>query len=79
MVATDFSAASAFEGHIRIVHNAQEFLAACEHELSRDSSSPEIQENLDFARRNTWQHRVAQLSEIVRNSINTNPQQNNND
>ena len=69
IVTTDFAAARAFEGHIEIAQNKDEFLAACERSLTIDTSGPEILENRRFAARNTWTHRVEQISEILRNSF----------
>ena len=69
IVSTDFAAARAFKGHIEIVQDEYQFLSACERSLAIDPSAPEILENRRFAARNTWMHRVEQISGILRNSF----------
>lgn len=69
IVSTDFPAARSFAGHVEIAGNKDEFLAACERSLALNQSAPEIRENRRFAARNTWTHRVQQISEILRNSV----------
>jgi len=70
IVATDFSAARTFDGHILIIRNTKEFINACEEALRIDPNSTEILGNREFAARNTWDHRVSQVSDIVRNCLN---------
>jgi len=69
IVSTDFAAARSFEGHIEIAANGQEFLSACERSIALDSAAPEILENRRFATKNTWVHRVQQVSDILRSSV----------
>jgi len=66
IVATDFSAAREFGGHVVIVRNVNEFIAACDSCLDLDPSSPSIIENRHFAEENTWEKRVEQVSDIIR-------------
>ena len=68
IVSTDFAAARSFEGHVEIAGNGKEFLFACERALRLDSSSSELLENRRFAAKNTWGHRVQQISDILSNS-----------
>ena len=68
IVTTDFAAARSFQGHIEIAQDKDAFLSACERSLALDSSAPEILENRRFAEENTWEHRVQQISELLRNS-----------
>ena len=68
IVTTDFAAARSFEGHIEIAGSVDDFLSACERALALDSSATEIVENRHFAAENTWDHRVQQISEIIRSS-----------
>jgi len=65
IVATDFAAAKAFEGHVQITGGPEAFVTACEQALLFDSSAPEIVENRRIASENTWMHRVHQISEIL--------------
>ena len=65
IVSTDFAAARAFDGHVRIAGNAGELLAECEAALQLDASSTEIAANRRIAAENTWEHRVQQLSTIL--------------
>jgi len=65
IVTTDFAAARAFEGHVKIAGSSEEFIAACEQSLAPDSAATEIEENRLFAAANTWQHRVRQISDIL--------------
>ena len=69
IVSTDFAAVRAFEGHVEIAHDKNEFLSACERSITIDPSAPQILENRRFAARNTWTHRVEQISEIIRDSF----------
>lgn len=66
IVATDFAAARDFPGYIEIIHNKDEFVAACERCLKAESISAPIADNRRFAANNTWEHRVKQISRIVR-------------
>ncbi|MGI9205099.1 MAG: glycosyltransferase [Woeseiaceae bacterium] len=66
VVATDFSAARDFEGNISIVDNAASFIAACETCLDTASMAAGIAANRRYAENNTWDHRVRQVSEIIR-------------
>jgi glycosyltransferase involved in cell wall biosynthesis len=65
VVTTDFEAARAFQGHVSIAGDTDEFVAACERSIALDSAAPEILENRQFAAENTWAHRVQQISEIL--------------
>jgi glycosyltransferase involved in cell wall biosynthesis len=65
IIATDFTAARDFGGHLDIVRNAEEFVAACERALQLDASSSSIIENRNFAAQNTWDKRVEQVSELI--------------
>ena len=69
IVTTDFAAARDFTGHIEIAQSKDEFLSACERSLEVNPSAPEILENRRFAAKNTWAHRVQQISDILRNSV----------
>ena len=69
IVTTDFAAARSFEGHVEIAGTVDDFLSACERAIALDSSATEILENRHFAAENTWDHRVQQISEIIRGSI----------
>lgn len=69
IVTTDFAAARSFDGHIEIAGTVSDFLSACERAIALDSSATEILENRRFAAENTWDHRVQQISEIIRGSI----------
>jgi len=66
IVATDFAAAREFGGHLELVRNASEFIAACERSLQLDACSESIRSNRRFAAENTWDKRVEQVSEIIR-------------
>ncbi len=66
VVATDFAAARDFEGHIKIAADAESFVSACELCLDPDATATGIAENLRFAADNTWEHRIEQVSEIIR-------------
>jgi len=66
IVTTDFAAARTFDGVLSIAGGAQEFVAACEQSLALDSSAPGIVTNRRIAAENTWQHRVEQISGILR-------------
>lgn len=66
IVATDFPAARKFEGNIEIVHDQEEFLQACKRCLDAVATSPSITANRRIAERNTWEHRVEQISRIIR-------------
>jgi len=68
IVSTDFAAARSFEGHIEIAGTGQEFLSACERSIDLDSAAQQILENNRFAAENTWEHRVQQISDILRSS-----------
>jgi len=75
MVATDFPAARAFEGHLRVAQDTDAWLAACEESLALAKKTgdaggaQEIIDNRSFASRNTWEHRVELISQIVRNHL----------
>ena len=69
IVAADFAAARSFKGHIEIAATVSDFLAACERTIALDPSATEILENRRFATENTWDHRVQQISGIIRVSI----------
>jgi len=66
IIATDFAAARAFEGHVCIVDGSSEFIKACEQSITLQSSAPELVENCRFAAGNTWDHRIQQISDILR-------------
>lgn len=65
IVSTNFSAARAFEGHIAIVNDCAEFIAACEAALTSNSNDSDLENNRELAKENTWDHRVGQISEIL--------------
>jgi glycosyltransferase involved in cell wall biosynthesis len=69
IVTTDFAAARAFQGHVSIAEDLNDFIAACERSLALDSSAPSITENRRFAAENTWKHRVQQISDILRDLV----------
>ena len=69
IVTTDFAAARAFEGHVRIASDMEEFVSNCELSLGLDPSASEILENRHIAAENTWEHRVQQISEIFHNAV----------
>ena len=69
IVATDFAAAHAFEGHVSIAGDAGDFVSACEQALAVGSSAPPVLENRDIAAENTWVHRVQQISGIIEQAI----------
>lgn len=64
IVTTDFAAARAFEGHVRIAASADDFIAACREAIKLDKSAQQVVENRKIASHNTWSHRVNQVSEI---------------
>jgi len=66
IVSSDFAASRAFPGKVSIAGDSGEFIAACERSLALDSSAPEIIENSRFAAENTWDRRVLQVSDILR-------------
>lgn len=66
IVSTDFAAARAFEGEVRFADGTAAFIAECEAALQLDASAHEIVGNKNVAAGNTWEHRVAQLSDILR-------------
>lgn len=68
IVTTDFAAARAFDGNVRIAGTAEEFVAACEQSVALDSSAEEISDNRRIAANNTWDQRVRQISDILGNS-----------
>ena len=69
IVTTDFPAARAFEGHVRIASDPGSFVAACEEALALDKTSKELADNRDIASRNTWDHRVKQVSGIITQAL----------
>lgn len=69
IVTTDFAASRAFPGHVEIAGDTSEFIAACEVSLGLDSAAPDIVENRRFAAGNTWDHRVQQISDILRSQL----------
>ncbi len=69
IVTTDFAAARAFPGHVRIAGDAPDTIAVCEQLLALDSAAPQIAENRRVAAENTWEHRVQQISGILRDAI----------
>lgn len=66
IIATDFAAARDFEGHVEIIHDRDELLAACERCLALAPDSRTIVENRRIAASNTWEQRVARISRILR-------------
>jgi len=68
IVSADFAAARSFGGHVKMVGDASEFVAACEQSLTLNSSAAEIIKNRELAAQNTWAHRIQQLSEILRSA-----------
>jgi len=66
IVATSFAAARDFDGHIRIVSDVDSFVSACESCLDPAAMTAGIESNLRFAMNNTWDHRIEQVSEIIR-------------
>ena len=69
IVTTDFAAAHAFEGHISIAGDTGQFVSACEQALVVGPTAPEVLENRDIATKNTWDHRVQQISGIIEQAI----------
>jgi len=69
IVTTDFAAARAFQGHVSVAGDTDEFIAVCERSLAMDPSAANILENRRFAAENTWSHRVQHISELLRNSV----------
>jgi glycosyltransferase involved in cell wall biosynthesis len=69
IVASDFTAARTFDGHVRIAGDTEEFISACEAALLLERSGIEITENRRIAANNTWDHRVEQISGILGNMV----------
>lgn len=66
VVATGFAAARDFEGQIEIIADTESFISACETCLDTGAMAKGIAENLRFAADNTWEHRIEQVSDIIR-------------
>jgi len=65
IVSTDFAAARAFAGHIRIGRNVEEFTAHCEQALNTETSDRHLVENRRLAADNTWDARIEQISALI--------------
>jgi glycosyltransferase involved in cell wall biosynthesis len=66
IVSSDFPAARAFPGHVRIATSTDEFIVACEASLDAESVAAELEDNFRIAEQNTWEHRVRQISAILK-------------
>lgn len=69
IVATNFTAARTFEGHIHIARDTDEFLAACEQCLQLGPESASIVENRRVAENNTWNQRVEMIADILQDNL----------
>jgi glycosyltransferase involved in cell wall biosynthesis len=69
IVTTGFPAANDFEGHLQIVNGVAEYVHACEQALRMSPSDPKLAHNRSFAKRNTWDDRVAEISRIIQENL----------
>ncbi len=66
IVASGFSAAREFAGSIELFDSVESFVNTCERSLDANSKTESIAINLRFAANNTWDHRIEQVSDIIR-------------
>ena len=69
IVTTDFPAARDFEGNLQIINSVGEYISACEQSLQMSRSDRRLVQNRNFAAKNTWEDRVAQISEIIQKKL----------
>jgi glycosyltransferase involved in cell wall biosynthesis len=65
IVTTDFAAAREFPGHLQRATTSKKFVKACEKALKMSPGDPKLVENQQFAAKNTWEDRVAEITDII--------------
>lgn len=69
VVMTDFAPLPEFEGMVGIASSKEKFLALVKDELSSDSASKK-QARIEMAKKNSWENRVEELSEVIEKYVN---------